>query len=94
MNAPEIWAFQSTIKNQETTRARSDLPPLPAAPTRCRDTGGDAMRIGSCYWRFKGEKEYRYGYATHAERGLWRMGLWNGDTDHGPFVDPYDIEVR
>ena len=69
-------------------------PPLPAAPPRYRDTGGDAMRIGSCYWRFKGEKEYRYGYATHAERGLWRMGLWNGDTDHGPFVDPYDIEVR
>ena len=52
------------------------------------------MRIGSCYWRFKGEKEYRYGYATHAERGLYRMGLWNGDTDHGPFVNPYDIEVR
>ena len=52
------------------------------------------MRTGSCYWRFKGEMAYRYGYATRAERGLWRMGLWNGDTDHGPFVDPNDIEIR
>ena len=52
------------------------------------------MKIGQCYWRFKGEKAYRYGYATHEGRGLYRMGLWNGDTSHGPIVDPYDIEVK
>lgn len=52
------------------------------------------MRTGMCYWRFKGEKPYRFGFATEAGGGLYRMGLWNGDTDHGPYVDPFEIEVR
>ncbi|MCK9571593.1 hypothetical protein M0R72_21765 [Candidatus Pacearchaeota archaeon] len=52
------------------------------------------MRTGQCYWRFRGEKAYRYGYATEAGRGLYRMGLWNGDDSHGPIVDPYEIECR
>ena len=52
------------------------------------------MKTGTCYWRFKGEKAYRYGYATEAGRGLYHMGLWNGDTTHGVIVDPNDIEVR
>ncbi len=53
------------------------------------------MRMNqSCYWRFKGEKAYRYGYPTLAEKGLVRMGLWNGDDSHGPFVDPDEIEIR
>ncbi len=52
------------------------------------------MKTGTCYWRFKGEKPYRYGYATQAEKGLYRMGNWNGDTTGGVLVDPYDIEMR
>lgn len=52
------------------------------------------MRLGICYWRFKGELAYRFGYVTEAGRGLYRMGFWNGDTSHGPIVDPEDIEVR
>ena len=48
----------------------------------------------SCYWRFKGEKAYRYGYPTPATKGLIRMGLWNGDDSHGPFVDLCDIEIK
>ncbi len=52
------------------------------------------MRTGMCYWRFKGEKAYRFGYATEASGGLYRMGFWNGDYSHGPIVDPCDVEVR
>lgn len=52
------------------------------------------MTTGSCYWRFRGEKPYRYGYATSVGKGLYRMGLWNGDTTHGLIVDPSDIEVK
>lgn len=52
------------------------------------------MRTGECYWRFKGERAYRYGFASAAGKGLYRMGFWNGDFDHGPYVDPSDIEVK
>lgn len=52
------------------------------------------MRTGICYWRFKGEKSYRFGYATEASGGLYRMGLWNGDCTGGYLVDPFEIEVR
>ena len=52
------------------------------------------MITGSCYWRFKGEKPYRYGYATPIKNGLYRMGLWNGDIMNGPIVDPIDIEIK
>lgn len=52
------------------------------------------MKTGECFWRFKGEKAYRYGYATIATKGLYRMGFWRGDNDHGPYVDPDDIEIR
>jgi hypothetical protein len=52
------------------------------------------MKTGTCYWRFRGEKAYRYGYASAVERGLFRMGLWNGDYTHGPIVDPQDVEVK
>lgn len=45
------------------------------------------------YWRFKGEKEYHYGYATSIGHGLWRMGKHNGDTTWRVIVDPVDIEV-
>lgn len=46
------------------------------------------------YWRFIGEKAYRYGYATEVNNGLFRMGHWNGDTSHGPIVDEREIEWR
>jgi hypothetical protein len=49
---------------------------------------------GECYWRFKGELAYRYGYVIQHKSGLYRMGLWHGDTTHGPLVDLKDIEVR
>lgn len=53
------------------------------------------MRLGqSCYWRFKGEGPWRYGYPTDAGKGLIRMGLWNGDTHGGIVVDPSEIETR
>jgi hypothetical protein len=52
------------------------------------------MRTGLCYWRFKGAKEWRLGYCTAASGGLYRMGLWNGDTNHGPYVAPEDVEQR
>lgn len=48
----------------------------------------------SVYWRFKGEKAYHYGYPTRVERGMWRMGSYNGDTTHGVIVDPSDIELK
>lgn len=54
------------------------------------------MRVNECcYWRFKGEKQYRFGFPTWAKgMQLVRMGLWNGDWSHGPIVDPFDIEVQ
>lgn len=52
------------------------------------------MKLGECYWRFKGEKAYRYGWVSRANKGLYRMGLWNGDESHGPYVDPADVEIR
>lgn len=50
------------------------------------------MKTGSCYWRFKGQKTYQYGYVTHVTKTLYRMGLYNGDITHGPIVDRADIE--
>lgn len=52
------------------------------------------MRTGMCYWRFKGEKAWRFGYCTSAGSGLYRMGHYNGDTMGGPLVDPGDVETR
>lgn len=53
------------------------------------------MKTGSCYWRFKGEKAYRYGYASQIDRSsLWRMGSYNGDFTGGFIVDPYDVEIK
>ena len=52
------------------------------------------MKAGACYWRFKGGKAFVYGYASRVSGGLYRMGLYNGDYDHGPIVDPSEIEYR
>lgn len=52
------------------------------------------MPTGMCWWRFKGEKAYRFGYATRVSSGLFRMGYWNGDTTNGSVVDPLDIEWK
>jgi len=48
------------------------------------------------YWRFKCEAPgpYRYGWVSDAGAGLWRMGMWNGETTRGPIVDPREIECR
>lgn len=46
------------------------------------------------YWRFKGEKAYKFGFASRLPNGFYRMGLWNGDYDHGPIVDINDIEYK
>ena len=51
------------------------------------------MSEGMCYWRFKGEKAYRFGYATHIRGNLYRMGFWNGDMSNGPIVDCNDVEI-
>lgn len=47
-----------------------------------------------CYWRFKGDKEYKFGFTSTVEKGLIRMGLYNGDYTHGPIVDPNEIEIK
>lgn len=53
------------------------------------------LRMGvSCYWRFKGDKAYNYGYPSQMDNGLVRMGRFNGDRDGGTVVDPKDIEVK
>lgn len=50
---------------------------------------------GQCYyWRFIGQKAYKFGYCTHAEKGFYRMGSWNGDTSGGVIVDADDVEAR
>lgn len=48
------------------------------------------------YWRFKTDKPspWRLGYRTSLSGGLVRMGLYHGDTVHGPIVDPAEIETR
>jgi hypothetical protein len=46
------------------------------------------------YWRVKGNGEWRFGYKTHVQGQLYRMGLWNGDTSHGPIVDINEVETR
>ena len=46
------------------------------------------------YWRFKGEKAYRYGYATLLSAGMYRMGFYSGDSSNGPVVDIDDIEGK
>lgn len=46
------------------------------------------------YWRFKGDKAYRYGYPTRMPKGLIRMGRWNGDTTGGFVVDKKEVEIR
>lgn len=48
------------------------------------------------YWRFKTDKPspWRLGYRTSLSGGLVRMGLYHGDTVHGPIVDPIEIETR
>lgn len=52
------------------------------------------MKTGMCYWRFKGEKAYRFGYCTSLSGDLYRMGLYNGDTNHGPIVSCFDVETK
>ncbi len=48
------------------------------------------------YWRFKREApcSFRFGFMTHGPAGLYRMGLWNGDTTNGPLVDLTEIEMK
>jgi len=36
-----------------------------------------------CYWRFRGDKEWRYGWPTNAGDGMVMMGRWNGDKSMG-----------
>ena len=47
-----------------------------------------------CYWRFKNEQAYRFGYATPLSGNLWRMGLYNGDTTGGFIVDETEVETK
>jgi len=47
-----------------------------------------------CYWRFIGDKEWKCSWPYQEEKGLIRMGYYIGDLDHGPLVDPREIEVR
>lgn len=49
----------------------------------------------ACYWRFKKQGgAYRYGWPVQAERGMWQMGRYNGDTNSGIYVDEDDIEFK
>lgn len=45
------------------------------------------------WWRFIGEKAWRFGYCTYTQTpGLVRMGSHNGDTMGGLVVSILDIE--
>ncbi len=47
------------------------------------------------YWRFKGDKEWRFGFSSRVESsGLLRMGNYNGDYHHGSIVDENEIETK
>lgn len=48
------------------------------------------------YWRFKRDtpSPWRFGFMIQLNNGLVRMGLWNGDTYHGPVVDLDEIELK
>jgi hypothetical protein len=46
------------------------------------------------WWRFKGDREWFYGYKTIVEGGLWRMGKWHGDTSRGIIVSPEEVEIK
>lgn len=47
------------------------------------------------YWRFKTDKQWRFGYCTYASgHSLLRMGRWNGDAVGGTVVSVADIEWR
>lgn len=48
------------------------------------------------WWRFKlkAPGPWHYGWMVHLPGGLVRMGLYNGDTERGPVVDPSEIETR
>ena len=54
------------------------------------------MKMGvSVYWRFKGEKVWKYGWPIQSEvHGLIRMGLHNGDHQKGPVVLEEEIEWK
>lgn len=53
------------------------------------------MRTGMCWWRFKGDKPWRFGYATQVPgTSMFRMGTYNGDTTGGTVVDPSDVETK
>ena len=50
---------------------------------------------GTCvYWRFKGDRPWKFGYVTYIEASLMRLGRWNGDVYGGFIVDPFEIEWR
>lgn len=52
------------------------------------------MPTGMCYWRFKHDKAWRFGYCTYVGSGLYRMGTYNGDFHGGVLVDPNDIDWK
>ena len=52
------------------------------------------MKQGACYWRFKTDKAWRYGYASEIKIDLWRMGSYSGDYTFGVLVDPKDIDRK
>lgn len=54
------------------------------------------VRFGQgCYWRFIGDKSYRYGYPSRIDGSrLIRMGLYNGDFTGGYIVDEREIETQ
>ena len=51
---------------------------------------------GIVYWRFKSAAPgpWQFGFASPGPKGLVRMGLYNGDLNSGPLVDPSEIETR
>lgn len=52
------------------------------------------MITGMCYWRFKGERAWRFGYCTYKDSGLYRMGTYAGDTSGGVLVEAHDEEQK
>ncbi len=46
------------------------------------------------WWRQKGHLDWFFGYCTHLNDGLCRMGYWNGDTTSGRVVLMSEIEWK
>jgi hypothetical protein len=71
-----------------------ELAGLDAVISEIESIAESAIPFGMCcHWRFKGQREYVFGWPTKLENGLVRMGSHAGDLYTGIIVDPSEIEI-